>query len=660
MFKFLPVILLLLVSSFFSIAKENKIIVAAYQDDVVSTVIFDGFSKEMSINVEYKYYSSFSEVLNSIRKGDADFAANVTFTEERATIYDYSSPTNTEFTYFFSNPGGDFKSARTVAVPKSTVFGELVKNYSANRLGSSHQIDIVEYDSSQEAVNLIDQGIVDGIVDTINLLTPLAKKGLEAQLLNNFISINPVSLITTKGKNKELIKKLESYVHTPYVQKKLRVSINQYQQNIRIKMLRDELKRSTIDLLNPIYFQIESVGEFAGKDEEGKVTGLTPQVITQVCTVLGLDCQLSIDDTPWDRIYKSFLARKTDAISPVVPTAKRSQHALFTKSYYDAETILVKRKGYKDLVYKHPSELIIERIGVISKDYYHEVMQNILPQKKLHVFTSRKEMVDALLNNTIDYIPMSEASFNILLMDHNYLKELVIDRHVGVISVVPTAIGLTKIERHEALLPYLNRVLSMIDVDSIIEQHIAEPDWQSVLEAKRKFSNVIYSLSATFIGISILVLIHFNRLSNTDILTGLKNRRALYSRFSSGIPEGYTVVYFDIDGFKLINDNYGHIAGDNIIKEFSKNLKRSHIEFCYRIGGDEFIAIGKLTHEQLVYVIESLSTLSLEINSIPSRLTVSTGISHPTQEVTDIDKALHIADINMYQDKRGTEDISSH
>lgn len=99
-------------------------------------------------------------------------------------------------------------------------------------------------------------------------------------------------------------------------------------------------------------------------------------------------------------------------------------------------------------------------------------------------------------------------------------------------------------------------------------------------------------------------------MANYDVLTGLPNRRMLIEECKNRIDnakedeQGY-VIFFDIDGFKVINDNYGHDAGDEfLIKlgEFFSSiplLKNS----VYRNGGDEFVAVigGDIT--KITYVI---------------------------------------------------------
>ncbi|MBE5848499.1 MAG: GGDEF domain-containing protein [Lachnospiraceae bacterium] len=92
----------------------------------------------------------------------------------------------------------------------------------------------------------------------------------------------------------------------------------------------------------------------------------------------------------------------------------------------------------------------------------------------------------------------------------------------------------------------------------------------------------------------------FNRLSNCDSLTGLKNRRGYQDVIDSlGDEETVGVVFCDANGLKRVNDNYGHEAGDAMIKRIAGILRNAFpdAEVC-RISGDEFVCVIKKTDEE--------------------------------------------------------------
>lgn len=88
-----------------------------------------------------------------------------------------------------------------------------------------------------------------------------------------------------------------------------------------------------------------------------------------------------------------------------------------------------------------------------------------------------------------------------------------------------------------------------------------------------------------------------NRLANTDGLTGLLNRRAFLAELEKRLPRHLrnklrgTLIYFDLDNFKKVNDVHGHQAGDEVLKAVAEAARRMlrAVDLASRIGGDEFL-----------------------------------------------------------------------
>lgn len=79
-----------------------------------------------------------------------------------------------------------------------------------------------------------------------------------------------------------------------------------------------------------------------------------------------------------------------------------------------------------------------------------------------------------------------------------------------------------------------------------------------------------------------------------DGLTGLLNQNS-YLNKTDALSQNGTLIVFDIDDFKKINDNYGHLIGDQCLKEIAASIKKAYSKdgFCYRIDGDEFCVLLK-------------------------------------------------------------------
>jgi diguanylate cyclase (GGDEF)-like protein len=93
-----------------------------------------------------------------------------------------------------------------------------------------------------------------------------------------------------------------------------------------------------------------------------------------------------------------------------------------------------------------------------------------------------------------------------------------------------------------------------------------------------------------------------------DALTGLWNRRAVLELLKRELARAqreerpFTTVMFDIDRFKEVNDKYGHLVGDEVLRELSQRVvsRLRAAEFCGRLGGEEFVIVLSLTNEASV------------------------------------------------------------
>lgn len=142
-------------------------------------------------------------------------------------------------------------------------------------------------------------------------------------------------------------------------------------------------------------------------------------------------------------------------------------------------------------------------------------------------------------------------------------------------------------------------------------------------------------------------------LARTDELTGLPNRRRLISEIEEFVYKEGSLLLLDLDGFKPINDMYGHEIGDKVLKQVARRFDRAlpHGAFLARLGGDEFGVLIEGLHESAIEIALALrATLSypIHIDSKEIQLGVSIGVAKNTGS-SDL---LVRADTAMYKAKR--------
>jgi diguanylate cyclase (GGDEF)-like protein len=152
--------------------------------------------------------------------------------------------------------------------------------------------------------------------------------------------------------------------------------------------------------------------------------------------------------------------------------------------------------------------------------------------------------------------------------------------------------------------------------------------------------------------------------ASVDPLTGMFNRRGfaeatarmIEREASAGRP--VTVMIFDIDHFKSINDRFGHPAGDEVLKVFASVVTNSLriTDLCGRIGGEEFAAMVPCTIEEALLAAERIREVfeasGIVIDDGPVATTVSIGVAGGPA-LTEFDVLLAAADTALYQAKRG-------
>lgn len=139
-----------------------------------------------------------------------------------------------------------------------------------------------------------------------------------------------------------------------------------------------------------------------------------------------------------------------------------------------------------------------------------------------------------------------------------------------------------------------------------------------------------------------------SEVSRTDVMTGLQNRRA-YTELLDSIPGPVScgAMFFDVNGLKITNDTKGHIAGDNLIRDFAGLLRGNLPEAkLFRISGDEFVAIYHGAEKKKIFE----SDIAVVRDAIDGHDSIaSMGVCF--EEDGDITKIIAEAERNMYLDK---------
>lgn len=165
-------------------------------------------------------------------------------------------------------------------------------------------------------------------------------------------------------------------------------------------------------------------------------------------------------------------------------------------------------------------------------------------------------------------------------------------------------------------------------------------------------------------------LSEIERLVDVDVVAPIPNRRAFMRRLSWAITmqQRYghpsVILFFDLNDFKQINDQYGHAAGDLAIRHVSELLSHTlrESDFLARIGGDEFAVIMYYADEAAAKrrgakIAEKLAKTPFAVGDQSLAITAAYGC-YAVKNTDDAESALAAADMSMYVDKRRSKEMA--
>ncbi|MCX7782343.1 MAG: diguanylate cyclase [Meiothermus sp.] len=188
------------------------------------------------------------------------------------------------------------------------------------------------------------------------------------------------------------------------------------------------------------------------------------------------------------------------------------------------------------------------------------------------------------------------------------------------------------------------QVMGTLNLDSLSSTEAFPPESLTIAQT--------FALQAATVLYGLLTRRNLSELALSDALTGLGNRHALAENFpkvkaqAERLDLPLTLIYWDMDGLKRLNDQYGHAAGDQALKILATTLRSvfRQEDQIFRIGGDEFVSLhlGLQLSEVPEMVRRVRSAIHVEVSAGAVAIT-------PLQ---DLQAALGQADHAMYADKR--------
>jgi diguanylate cyclase (GGDEF)-like protein len=162
-------------------------------------------------------------------------------------------------------------------------------------------------------------------------------------------------------------------------------------------------------------------------------------------------------------------------------------------------------------------------------------------------------------------------------------------------------------------------------------------------------------------------------LANHDSLTGLPNRRYITKLLEESLISAkeqdrvMVILFIDLNGFKQINDNYGHYAGDEVLKIVAQRLEMGMRkgDNLSRLGGDEYLIgllMGKENLSEIEVIAKKFSDMveqPMNVAGVSIKVSCSIGIAAYPIHGNDVSVLIEIADQKMYQVKKDNVELEN-
>ena len=432
-------------------------------------------------------------------------------------------------------------------------------------------------------------------------------------------------------------------------------------------------KKNTISIcVNPKVLPYESI------DEKGEYQGIGSDIMTIISKNIDKPIQL-VPTKNWTESVENFKAKKCDVLPLVIYNPERKTYMNYTKPYIKDSVVIATNENA--FFVNDSSDLSNKKIGVVNGYLFIKMLKQNNPTIEIIKVKNTKDGLKKVQNGELfGYVDA------LSVIAYEIQQNAMIDLKIAGKLEFTIDISIASRKDEPILNNIIQKALNHIEpeqIKSIIGKWI-----HIKIEESIDYKIVIYII-LFFLSI-ITIIIYKNRsihkisenlallnkqileknellekVSSTDSLTKLPNRLLLEDRMSLAInsaKRNKTILaccLIDLDGFKEVNDRYGHDAGDFILVEASKRMIDSirNVDTVARLGGDEFVILLTNLHnnqdsvKSLERVLHSLSQTYTYNNQNIDSISASIGVSFYPNDNKNAETLLRDADIAMYKSK---------
>lgn len=414
--------------------------------------------------------------------------------------------------------------------------------------------------------------------------------------------------------------------------------------------------------------------EFA--DEAGKPAGVTVDMFALLAQRLNVEFDIQLYQS-FERMLGDLKQKKIDLIANVSELEERRQYARFTDEFWSTEWAVISAFDAPNLV--STAELNGKKVAIYQDYQLAQHLADMYPQIQVLQVDSLRAGLALLQQNKVDFVIDSVQAATETLRQTGFLH-----LKAQILDDLPSFPSLIAVRDDFTPLPViLNKGLRSISKD---EREKLYKKWFS-FQVSRGLNKAQLHQMMWQVGGAVTVLLAFIILWNLslrrevalrrnaeqqmrfmathDDLTKLPNRSLIKERIEQALlqharhNEPLALLFIDLDGFKEVNDQFGHDAGDELLLKLAALLQSAvrKSDTVARFGGDEFVILltGLLHRDDAAIVAQKIlaslaAPLMLSVGQV--QVGASIGIAVYPEDGTDSTSLLKVADSLMYRIKQ--------
>ncbi|MCL1805492.1 MAG: GGDEF domain-containing protein [Clostridiales bacterium] len=613
-------------------------------------------------------------LMESLESGELDFTGELTPTEERMGVFTMTSPIAVRMLRVFTTVDAKIKTEADVGGLR---IGFLTDSVTADSVAEKYHYEFqrVDVDNYDIAAAMLRDGDIDAFIG--EAVADPAFAGypfIRSQVLFPMVH-SPVSLTTSSLSLAPVISVVDKYIEAggldklyafykdgelDYAKHKLRASFT------------DEEKAFIEELAGrggaiSVAYEHDNYPVNFFNTKEDAYEGIAVDVLAEIGRLIDLEFTPAVGkDATWAEIYEGLNTGEIHMVAQLLRTEDRGERFIWSEKPYAATYYaLISKSGYPNLeIY----QVARTSVGAVKNSGKLDKFRELFPDHKTLIeYDTQNDCLDALERGDVELLMGSEYN---LLAEQNYREKSGLKINIKLDSSLDSYFGFNKSD--PVLCSIINKAQEYVLTDVI------EIGWtgrsydysKRMSEQRTMYLSIFIAALFLVLGVTVAVLIKNVRLgkkleeiANYDSLTEIFNRRYFLDLADLQISRSLRlrndcfVAIYDLDHFKAVNDTYGHLAGDKVLKEIAQRVKKAirPYDLLGRYGGEEFILLLCDTDEE--NVMNAVDRIRLEINAAPVEyegrmipISASFGVARVSRG-DDVMTATRYADEALYQAK---------